>query len=101
MRTMQKAGCSRRSPTRALRRVTLLALATAIVVSFGHIATVQARCKPVPASVSAESAPSLDTTLTRLQQSYDCSRSLQANFDETLSSPGGMTRTRKGTVYFR
>jgi outer membrane lipoprotein carrier protein len=81
--------------------VTLLALATAIVVSFGHIATVQARCKPVPASVSAESAPSLDTTLTRLQQSYDCSRSLQANFDETLSSPGGMTRTRKGTVYFR
>ena len=26
---------------------------------------------------------------------------MQANFDETLSSPGGMTRTRKGTVYFR
>jgi chaperone LolA len=39
--------------------------------------------------------------LTRLQQRYDCSRSMQANFDETLSSPGGLTRTRKGTVYFR
>jgi outer membrane lipoprotein carrier protein len=50
---------------------------------------------------ASTSAPSLDTTLTRLQQRYDCSRSLQANFDETLSSPGGMTRVRKGTVYFR
>ncbi|HVB79617.1 MAG TPA: outer membrane lipoprotein carrier protein LolA [Candidatus Binataceae bacterium] len=36
-----------------------------------------------------------------MQQRYDCSRSMQANFDEVLSSPGGMTRTRKGTVYFK
>jgi outer membrane lipoprotein carrier protein len=43
----------------------------------------------------------LDTIVERLQQRYDCSRSMQANFDETLSSPGGITRTRKGTVYFK
>jgi outer membrane lipoprotein carrier protein len=95
---MQRAECSRRSLTRALRRVTLAALAATIIVSLGQVATAQARCKAVSASYSAES---LDTTLTRLQQRYDCSRSMQANFDETLSSPGGMTRTRKGTVYFR
>lgn len=98
---MQRAECSRRSLTRALRRVTLVALATVVVVSFGQIGTAEARCKPVPASYSAGSPPSLDTTLKRLQQRYDCSRSLQANFDETLNSPGGMARTRKGTVYFR
>jgi len=65
--------------------------------------TAEARCKPAQAGAQASSlSPAdLDTTLTRLQQRYDCSRSMQANFDETLSSPGGLTRTRKGTVYFR
>src|SRR6185437_12686097 len=74
MPTMQRAECSRRSLTRALRRVTLAALAAAIVVSLGQVAAAQARCKAVLASYSAES---LDTTLTRLQQRYDCSRSMQ------------------------
>jgi len=84
------------------------AAVVALVVSFGPIATAQARCKPgqsgsheSSAESSAESSPGLNTILTRLQQRYDCSRSMQANFDEVLSSPGGMTRTRKGTVYFK
>src|SRR5512146_1219982 len=82
--------------------------AAAILVSFGPITAAHARCKPdqsgshaSSAEYSPDSPPSLNTTLTRLQQRYDCSRSLQANFDETLSSPGGMTRTRKGAVYFK
>ena len=86
---------------------TAMAAATAIIAVFGPIAA-HARCKPgqrgsheSSTSYAPDSSPSLDTTLTRLQQRYDCSRSMQANFDETLSSPGGMTRTRKGTVYFR
>ncbi|HTJ08635.1 MAG TPA: outer membrane lipoprotein carrier protein LolA [Candidatus Binataceae bacterium] len=84
-------------------RFALSAAAAAIVaaVSVGSVVTAAAHCKPIPASTAADSAPSLETTLTRLQQRYDCSRSLQANFDEQLSSPGGMARTRKGTVYFR
>lgn len=73
----------------------------AVVLSFGQSTTAKARCDPVSASYSADSAPSLDTALTRLQRRYDCSRSLQADFDETLSSPGGLPRTRKGTVYFK
>ena len=79
------------------------AMSTAIVMSFAPLTTAEARCKPAQAGAQASSlSPAdLDTTLTRLQQRYDCSRSMQANFDETLSSPGGMTRTRKGTVYFR
>jgi outer membrane lipoprotein carrier protein len=84
-----------------LRRAVFAAVASVIVAWLGPAAMAGARCTPVAASASADSAPSLDTALTRLQQRYDCSRSLQADFDETLSSPGGMTRTRKGTVYFR
>jgi outer membrane lipoprotein carrier protein len=80
------------------------AATTAIIMSFGWVTTAEARCKPGQSGAqefSQEPSPSLDTTLRRLQERYDCSRSLQANFDETLSSPGGMARTRKGTVYFR
>jgi outer membrane lipoprotein carrier protein len=80
------------------------AVAMAIVVSFGHATIAEARCKPGQTGgaqeFSAQPSPSLDTILKRLQESYDCSRSLQANFDETLNSPGGMARTRQGTVYF-
>jgi outer membrane lipoprotein carrier protein len=79
------------------------AATAAIVVSFGPGATAKARCKPGEAGAQASSLrpADLDTTVARLQQRYDCSRSMQAKFDETLSNPGGMTRTRKGTVYFR
>jgi outer membrane lipoprotein carrier protein len=80
------------------------AAAMAIVASFGRVGTAEARCTPGQGGAqefSPEPSPSLDTALTRLQQRYDCSRSFQANFDETLSSPGGLARTRKGTVYFR
>ncbi|MGZ6186738.1 MAG: LolA family protein [Candidatus Binataceae bacterium] len=102
MPTMQRLQRLRRRP-RGVLRFAIPAAAAAIVVaaSFGPVATAEARCKPIPASAAADSAPSPDMTLTRLQQRYDCSRSLQANFDERLSSPGGMARTRKGTVYFR
>ena len=87
-----------------LRRAIFAAAAIVVVVpacTVAHAATVAARCTPVAPGAAVDSTPSLDTALTRLQQRYDCSRSLQADFDETLSSPGGMTRTRKGTVYFR
>ena len=80
------------------------AAATAILVSFGWITMAEARCRPGQSGAqkfSPQPSPSLDTILSGLQESYDCSHSLQANFDETLSSPGGMARTRKGTVYFR
>jgi outer membrane lipoprotein carrier protein len=99
---MQRLQRSGRRPHKVLR-FALSAAAAAIVaaVSVGSVVTAAAHCKPIPASTAADSAPSLETTLTRLQQRYDCSRSLQANFDEQLSSPGGMARTRKGTVYFR
>jgi outer membrane lipoprotein carrier protein len=88
---------------------TAAAIVTAIVVSFGPVANTEARCQPdlsgaqqsAPASSLNSSSLNLDTTLRRLQERYDCTRSLQANFDETLNSPGGMTRTRKGTVYFK
>ena len=43
----------------------------------------------------------VNATVARLQNRYDCTRTLQANFDETISSPGGVTRSRKGTVYFK
>ncbi len=82
----------------------MLAAAAVIVVSLGPIATAQARCNPSHTGSresSSDSSQSLDTILTRVQQRYDCSGSLQANFVETLSSPGGMPRTRKGTVYFK
>ena len=99
--------CGAARPFRRVR-LTAAAAATAIVVSFGPITAAHARCKPdqsgsheSSAEYSPDSSPSLGTTLTRLQQRYDCSGSMQANFDETLSSPGGMTRTRKGTVYFK
>jgi len=75
-----------------------------IVMALGWPSTAEARCKSGQSGVqedSAESPPSLDATLMRLQQRYDCSRSFQADFDETISSPGGMARARKGTVYFR
>ena len=84
-----------------MRRAVFAAVASVIVAWLGPATMAVARCTPAAANASADSAPSLDTALTRLQQRYDCSRSLQADFDETLSSPGGMTRTRKGTVYFR
>jgi outer membrane lipoprotein carrier protein len=83
------------------------ALATATVVSLGLMATAQAACNTVQTATQEslpESRPnspqSLDTILARLQHRYDCSHSFQANFTETLSSPGAMARTRKGTVYF-
>jgi outer membrane lipoprotein carrier protein len=67
------------------------------------MATAQAACNTVQTATQASSPDSpqrLDTILARLQHRYDCSRSFQANFTETLSSPGAMARTRKGTVYF-
>jgi len=102
---MPGAEASHRRPGRSVQRVLLAAAAaTAIALSFGRVTIADARCKPGPAGLQdapTESLSSLDTALTRLQQRYDCSNSMQANFDETLSSPGGMARTRKGTVYFR
>lgn len=107
MPTILQTQPSRRGAAGALGRAMLAAAAAAaIVVSLGPIATAQARCNPGRTG-SRESSPdssppqSLDTILTRVQQRYDCSGSLRANFVETLSSPGGMTRTRKGTVYFK
>jgi outer membrane lipoprotein carrier protein len=100
MSSTQRAEASRSR----LRRVIFAAAAIVVVAplcAVAHAATVAARCTPVEAGAAVDAAPTLDTALTRLQQRYDCSRSLQADFDETLSSPGGMTRTRKGTVYFR
>jgi outer membrane lipoprotein carrier protein len=100
----------RRGTGRSLWRVkpAAAAVAAAIVVSLGSLTAVHARCttgqgdSQAPAAESSpDSQPNLNAILMRLQQRYDCSRSLQANFDETLSSPGGMTRTRKGTVYFK
>lgn len=100
----------RRGTGRSLWRVKLAvaAVAAATVVSFGPLTAVHARCTSGEGGAQASAAefspdpqPNLNTILTRLQQRYDCSRSLQASFDETLSSPGGMTRTRKGTVYFK
>jgi len=84
-----------------VRRAIFAAAASLIVALLGPVTMAEARCTTIAASASVDSSPSLDTALTRLQQRYDCSRSLQADFDETLSSPGGMKRTRKGTVYFR
>ena len=82
------------------------AAVAAIVASPGVIAAAQARCNHFQTGLrgaSQDSSPSerLDSILARMQQRYDCSNSLQANFVETLSSPGGMPRTRKGTVYFK
>jgi outer membrane lipoprotein carrier protein len=104
--TILKAGSAACGLARVFRWVTLAAVI--VVALSGSAKTVEARCKSSQSGshesstvYSPDSSPNLETTLTRLQQRYDCSRSLQANFDETLSSPGGMTRTRKGTVYFR
>src|SRR6185437_15178329 len=99
MSPMQRAECSRCGPVRVFRRMMLAVVAAtaAIVLSFGPMATGEARCKPGQAGAQASSLEpaDLDTTIARLQNRYDCSRSMQANFDETLSSPGGLTRTRK------
>ena len=102
---MLKPESSHRRPGGSAWRVMLAAVsATAIMVPFGRVTAAEASCAPVQSGAqvySQEPSPSLNTVLARLQQHYDCSGSLQANFDETLSSPGGMARTRKGTVYFR
>ena len=78
---------SHRRPDRSVRRVMLAAAAMAIVASFGPITKTEARCKTSQsgshessAVYSPDSSPSPDTTLTRLQQRYDCSRSMQATF---------------------
>lgn len=63
-------------------------------------ATVQPIAEASPAAPNAD-APSLERTLARLQRRYDSTRSLHASFNEVLSSPGGMKRTRTGSVYFR
>ncbi len=83
--------------------VAAAAAATIAVLVAGAAVQAAASCTPEAAGVQASALePSnLDTILRRLQHRYDCSRSLQANFDEKISSPGGMTRTRKGTVYFK
>ncbi|HLK85814.1 MAG TPA: outer membrane lipoprotein carrier protein LolA [Candidatus Binataceae bacterium] len=83
--------------------VAAAAAATIAVLVAGAAVQTAASCTPEAAGVQASALePSnLDTILRRLQHRYDCSRSLQANFDEKISSPGGMTRTRKGTVYFK
>ena len=80
-----------------------MAATAAIVVSFAPVTTAEARCKPAQAGAQASSlSPAdLDTTLTRLQQRYDCSRSMQANFDETLSSPGGDDAHSQGDRLFQ
>jgi outer membrane lipoprotein carrier protein len=59
-----------------------------------------------PAATAAQPPPqtgslSLEQVVTRLQRRYDATRSLRASFSEELSSPGGMKRTRTGTVSFR
>jgi outer membrane lipoprotein carrier protein len=101
---MLRAEWSYRRQGISVRRIVLVAVVTAIVAALGRVTAAEARCKPGQSGTQLflpEASPSPDTTLTRLQQRYDCSTSFQANFDETLSSPGGMARTRKGTVYFR
>lgn len=50
---------------------------------------------------SDHGSPKLDQILTRLQQHYDSTHSFRAKFSEEITSPGGMKRTRAGTVYFR
>lgn len=87
-------------------RMKMVAAAAVVIIAalFGGPAfRAEARCTPEPGGVQASALEpaNLDTMLKRLQHRYDCSRSLQANFDEKISSPGGMTRTRKGTVYFK
>ena len=87
-------------------RMKMVAAAAAVIIAalFGGPALrAEARCTPEPGGVQASALEpaNLDTILKRLQHRYDCSRSLQANFDEKIGSPGGMTRTRKGTVYFK
>src|SRR5579862_4903378 len=94
------------SISRRVWRLTMVAAAAAATIAVlvaGAAVQTAASCTPEAAGVQASALePSnLDTILRRLQHRYDCSRSLQANFDEKISSPGGMTRTRKGTVYFR
>ncbi len=83
--------------------VAAAAAATIAVLVAGVAGRVEASCASEAAGVrpSALEPANLDTILKRLQHRYDCSRALQANFDEKISSPGGMTRTRKGTVYFK
>jgi len=89
-----------------LSRLTIAVVMTALailVMICGETVRAEARCTPEAAGVQASALEpaNLDTILKRLQHRYDCSHSLQANFDEKISSPGGMTRTRKGTVYFK
>jgi len=86
-----------------MKMVVAAAAVTIAALFAGPTLPAEARCTPEPGSVqvSALEPANLDTILKRLQHRYDCSRSLQANFDEKISSPGGMTRTRKGTVYFK
>jgi outer membrane lipoprotein carrier protein len=109
MRTILKAERSLCGWARTFRRViAAAALGMVTVVFLGPMAVAQAACdtsqtaaqESLPES-RADSPQSLDTILMRLQHRYDCSRSFHANFTETLSSPGAIARTRKGTVYFK
>jgi outer membrane lipoprotein carrier protein len=67
----------------------------------GWVAMANAACEPARASSQNAGAPSREQIMARLQQHYDCTRSFRASFSEELSSPGGMTRTRTGIVYFK
>lgn len=53
------------------------------------------------AGTGGASSPALDAIVSRLQRRYDSMRSFRASFVEELSSPGGMKRSRKGTVFFK
>lgn len=82
----------------------LAAAAIAVAMSIGAAGVARAASEPASAASQTPSnggATGLEATVTRLQQRYDSTRSLRASFSEALSSPGGMKRTRTGSVYFK
>lgn len=97
------------SPLRPPRAgIRLLVFAGLILMAAGVLpgpaVVADAACGPAPSgahSLHGGGAPILAQVVARLQQHYDCTRSFRAAFSEELSSPGGMKRTRTGTVYFK
>lgn len=103
MRSIKKASRVEVSP--ACRWAKLFFFPAALLLTWlgavpaGHAGCVSSGNETNAASLN--SVTGVNATVARLQDRYDCTRTLQANFDETISSPGGVTRSRKGTVYFK
>ena len=89
----------------ARRWAKLLVLTAALLVMcLGEVPPAHSGCisggkQAKPGSLKATNG--VNATVALLQNRYNCTRTLQASFDETISSPGGVTRSRKGTVYFK